>query len=63
MNIKEISNADPRMDALIFAAEDYCADTGLIRTSTRSEMMYARQAVVTAACAYGLQAIDMVKKN
>ncbi|CAG8761090.1 14802_t:CDS:2, partial [Dentiscutata heterogama] len=26
MNIKQIATSDPRLDALIFAAEDYCAD-------------------------------------
>ncbi|TPX36614.1 hypothetical protein SmJEL517_g01152 [Synchytrium microbalum] len=60
MNIKEIAQSDPRVDALIFAAEDYCADTGLLRSGTRLEMLYARQTVVTAAIAYGLQAIDLV---
>ncbi|CAG8506119.1 4895_t:CDS:10 [Ambispora leptoticha] len=60
MNIKEIATSDPRLDALIFAAEDYCADLGLIRTSSRKELAYARQVIVTAACAYDLQAIDLV---
>ncbi|KAI8083998.1 Pyruvate/Phosphoenolpyruvate kinase-like domain-containing protein [Gilbertella persicaria] len=60
MNIKEIVTADPRLDALIFAAEDYCADLGLIRTKTREEMLFARQWIVNAAAAYGLQAIDLV---
>ncbi|KAI8926805.1 Pyruvate/Phosphoenolpyruvate kinase-like domain-containing protein [Entophlyctis helioformis] len=60
MNLREIATADPRIDALVFAAEDYCADTGLLRTPSRQEMLYARQAVVTAACAYNLQAIDLV---
>ncbi|KAI8328246.1 Pyruvate/Phosphoenolpyruvate kinase-like domain-containing protein [Chlamydoabsidia padenii] len=60
MNIKEISLADERLDALIFAAEDYCADLGLIRTPSRKEMLYARQSIVNAAGAYGLQSIDLV---
>eukprot|EP00842_Homolaphlyctis_polyrhiza_P003141 jgi/Hompol1/3828/HPOL_003368-RA len=60
MNIREIATADPRIDALVFAAEDYAADTGLLRTQSRLEMVYARQAVVTAACAFGLQSIDLV---
>ncbi|KAI8099536.1 Pyruvate/Phosphoenolpyruvate kinase-like domain-containing protein [Halteromyces radiatus] len=60
MNIKEIATADERLDALIFAAEDYCADLGLIRTPSRKEMLYARQTIVNAAGAYGLQAIDLV---
>ncbi|KAG2183217.1 hypothetical protein INT43_006221 [Umbelopsis isabellina] len=60
MNLREIATADPRLDALIFAAEDYCADLSLIRTPQRTEMLYARQKIVTTACAYGLQAIDLV---
>ncbi|OBZ82215.1 Citrate lyase subunit beta-like protein, mitochondrial [Choanephora cucurbitarum] len=60
MNIKEIVTADPRLDAVIFAAEDYCADLGLVRTKTREEMLFARQWIVNAAAAYGLQAIDLV---
>ncbi|KAI8994954.1 Pyruvate/Phosphoenolpyruvate kinase-like domain-containing protein [Pilobolus umbonatus] len=60
MNIKEIATADTRLDALVFAAEDYCADLGLIRTRSRKEMIFARQMIVNAAAAYGLQAIDLV---
>ncbi|KAF7724570.1 hypothetical protein EC973_000878 [Apophysomyces ossiformis] len=60
MNIREIATSDPRLDALIFAAEDYCADLGLIRTPTRKEMLFPRQMIVNAAAAYGLQAIDLV---
>ncbi|KAI9009514.1 Pyruvate/Phosphoenolpyruvate kinase-like domain-containing protein [Gaertneriomyces semiglobifer] len=60
MNIREIAQSDPRVDALVFAAEDYAADVGLIRTPSRREFTYARQRVATAASAFGLQAIDMV---
>ncbi|KAG0271003.1 hypothetical protein BGZ95_001266 [Linnemannia exigua] len=60
MNLKEIATSDPRVDALVFAAEDYCADMGLTRTREGTEMLYGRQAIVTAAHAYGLQAIDLV---
>jgi citrate lyase subunit beta-like protein len=45
---------------IVVAAEDYCADVGLIRTPSRTEMTLARQTVVTAAAAYGLQSIDLV---
>ena len=27
LNIREIATADPRIEGLVFAAEDYCADT------------------------------------
>jgi citrate lyase subunit beta-like protein len=60
MNLKEIATCDPRIDALIFASEDYCADTGMKRTASRKELHYARSAIATVAHAYDLQAIDLV---
>jgi citrate lyase subunit beta-like protein len=44
----------------LVAAEDYCADVGLLRSPSRLEMLYARQKVVAYAKAYDLQAIDLV---
>ncbi|TFK48694.1 citrate lyase beta subunit [Heliocybe sulcata] len=52
-----------RVNALLFAAEDFCADTSIIRTSSRQELLYARSRIVNAAKAFGLQAIDMVCVN
>jgi citrate lyase beta subunit len=52
--------AHPRLDALVFGAEDFAAGVGAVRTKESWEVFYARSAVVTAAAAYGLQAIDMV---
>ncbi|KAJ2710684.1 hypothetical protein H4R19_003628 [Coemansia spiralis] len=60
VNIGDIAVADPRVDALLFAAEDYCADTGIVRTASRRELYYARSVVSTMAHAHRLQAIDMV---
>ncbi|KAJ2610529.1 hypothetical protein EV177_003922 [Coemansia sp. RSA 1804] len=60
VNIRDIAQADRRVDALLFAAEDYCADTGVIRTRSRRELYYARSVVSTTAHAFRLQAIDMV---
>lgn len=60
VNLKEIASADPRLQALIFGAEDLAGDIGAIRTAAAWEVFYARSAVVTHAAAYGLQAIDMV---
>ncbi|KAJ2745943.1 hypothetical protein GGI20_001758 [Coemansia sp. BCRC 34301] len=60
VNIRDIARADKRVDALLFAAEDYCADTGVTRTSSRQELYHARAVVATTAHAYKLQAIDMV---
>ncbi|KAJ2608354.1 hypothetical protein H4S08_004480 [Coemansia sp. RSA 1365] len=60
VNIHEIAQADARVDALLFAAEDYCADAGVMRTAMRRELYHARAVVTTAAHAFRLQAIDMV---
>ncbi|TFK74758.1 beta subunit of citrate lyase [Pluteus cervinus] len=51
------------LSALLFAAEDYCADTSIIRTSSLRELLYTRSQVVIAAKAFGLEAIDMVCIN
>ena len=60
LNLKEIAEADPRLEAVIFGAEDYAASIGARRTKEGLEVLYARQAVVTACAANDLQAIDMV---
>ncbi|KAI0349484.1 citrate lyase beta subunit [Trametes cingulata] len=52
-----------RLSALLFAAEDYCADTGIIRTTSRQELLYTRSHIVVTAKAFGLKAIDMVCVN
>lgn len=49
-----------RLNGLIFGAEDFCVLTGAVRTREAWEVFYARSAVVTAAAAFGLDAIDMV---
>jgi len=54
---------DVRVIALLFAAEDYCADTSIIRSRSRSELLYARSKIVSAAKAFGLLSIDMVCVN
>jgi len=60
MNLKEIAEADKRLEAMIFGAEDYAASVGAVRTNEGTEVLYARSAVVTACAANDLQAIDMV---
>jgi citrate lyase subunit beta-like protein len=60
LNLKEIAEADKRLDALIFGAEDFAASVGATRTREATEVLYARSAVVTACAANELQAIDMV---
>jgi len=59
LNLKEIAS-HPRLDALIFGGEDFAAAIGATRTHDAFELIYARQAVLTAAAAFGLQAIDIV---
>lgn len=58
VNIKEIAQADSRLVALIFGAEDLAASMGAIRSPEGQEVMYAKSAVVLHAAAFGLQAID-----
>lgn len=60
VNLRKIAEADRRLEAIIFGAEDYAASIGARRTKEASEVLYARQAVVTACMANDLQAIDMV---
>lgn len=60
MSLREIATATPRLDALVFGAEDYAASTGAIRTREGWEVFQARSSVVMAAGAWGLQAIDCV---
>ena len=59
LNLKEISS-HPRLDALIFGAEDYAVSVGAIRTAEGWEVFTARSLVVLHAKAHGLQAIDLV---
>ncbi len=60
VNLPQIASADPRLEALIFGAEDLVGDVGAVRTRDGWEIFYARSAVVTCAAAFGLQAVDMV---
>lgn len=60
LNLRDIAGADPRLDALMFGAEDLAGDMGATRTPEGWEVFYARSAVVLAAAAYGIQAIDTV---
>lgn len=58
VNLREIAEASERLVALVFGAEDYCADIGARRTAQADEVLWARSAVVAHARAAGLQAID-----
>jgi len=63
INLPQIAAADPRLQALIFGAEDLAGDIGAIRSREGWEVFYARSAVVTHAAAFNLQAIDLVYLN
>lgn len=62
VNLREIAT-HPRLDALIFGAEDYAASVGAKRTRGGQEVLYARSKVVLHAAANNLQAIDIVFVN
>ncbi len=59
LNLKEFAG-HPRLEALIFGGEDFAAGLGATRTIEATELLYGRQATLTAAAAYGLQALDIV---
>ncbi|KAJ2935135.1 hypothetical protein H1R20_g1969, partial [Candolleomyces eurysporus] len=67
-NLRDIaawkSKHEPRLGgelkALMFACEDYCADTSIIRTPARKELLFTRSQLVIAAKAFGLDVVDMV---
>jgi len=63
VNLPVICSADPRIEAVIFGAEDFANDIGATRSHDGWEVFYARSAVVTHCAAFGLQAIDMVYVN
>ncbi|MAE69013.1 MAG: citrate lyase ACP [Gemmatimonadetes bacterium] len=59
-NATEIAGASDRNVALTIGLEDYTADIGVQRTESGEESLWARCAIVNAARAFGLQAIDSV---
>ncbi|WP_332898541.1 HpcH/HpaI aldolase/citrate lyase family protein [Haladaptatus sp. CMSO5] len=59
LNAVEIANAEATA-ALVFGAEDLAADIGATRTEDGTEVLYAREHVVLAASAAGVDAIDTV---
>ncbi len=59
LNLKDIAS-HARLDAIIFGGEDYAASVGATRTKDAIELLYAREATVTACAAFGIQPIDIV---
>jgi citrate lyase subunit beta/citryl-CoA lyase len=59
-NAFAIAKASEQIVALTIGLEDYTADLGVVKTTTGAESLYARQRIVNAAHAAGVQAIDSV---
>ena len=59
-NAFAIAQASEKIVALTIGLEDYTADLGVAKTATGEESLYARQRMVNAAHAAGVQAIDSV---
>jgi citrate lyase subunit beta/citryl-CoA lyase len=55
-----VATASENVAALTIGLEDYTADLGVVKTASGAESLFARQRVVNAARAAGLQAIDSV---
>ena len=59
-NASAIAAASDNLAALTIGLEDYTADMGVAKTSEGTESLYARNRLVNAAKAAGVQAIDSV---
>jgi citrate lyase subunit beta/citryl-CoA lyase len=59
-HVDDLARASSRTIALMFGAEDYCADMGIARTKIGDEITFARSLIALAAKAEGLEAIDGV---
>lgn len=57
-NALPIARASKRLQGLLLGAEDYTAAINAIRTKDGQEILYAREALVAAAYAAGVQAVD-----
>ena len=60
LNAGEIASADPRVVALALGAEDFTASMKASRTKAGLEIFYARNAVLMACRAAGVEAVDAV---
>ena len=60
VNAYAVASASPRVCALAIGLEDYAADIGVERTAEGEESLFARQTIVNAAKAAGVQALDSV---
>ena len=60
MNAYDIARATNTISSMAIGLEDYTADLGVRRTQEATESNFARNMVVTASVAAGIQAIDSV---
>ena len=60
MNAYEVAQATDTISSMAIGLEDYTADLGVRRTQEATESNFARNMVVTASVAAGIQAIDSV---
>ena len=63
VNAYDIATASNRMMGIALGAEDYCANLKTQRTPSGNELQLARQAIVVAARAAGIDALDTVYSN
>ncbi|MDR0763846.1 MAG: citrate (pro-3S)-lyase subunit beta [Bacteroidales bacterium] len=60
INAYAIATSSKRMMGIALGAEDYCANLKTSRSKEGTELLYARQAIVVAARAAGIDALDTV---
>lgn len=63
VNAYEIAVASKRMMGIALGAEDYCANLKTQRSPEGTELLFARQQIVVAARAAGIDALDTVYSN
>lgn len=63
LNAFDIASASPRVVGIVFGAEDFALDTGIMRTEGGDELLYPRMTVVVAARAAGVSAVDTPYNN
>ena len=63
VNAYEIAVASGRMMGIALGAEDYCANLKTQRSPEGTELLFARQQIVVAARAAGIDALDTVYSN
>jgi citrate lyase subunit beta/citryl-CoA lyase len=63
INVYEIASSSPRVNGVIFGANDLVLETGMTRSEEGHELLYPRTKIVIAARAAGVAAIDTPYNN